>query len=404
MDKKVFDGLKVLDFGWVIAGPMTLKYLADYGATVVNLESSQHPDLLRTSAPFKDNTPEIDNSGYFAYLAGNKYSMTCDLDQPRGFEVAKKLIAWADVVADSHRPGVLENWGLSYEEMKKINPSVILIRNSNQGQTGPAAKQPGLGNHINGLAGIVNQVGWPNQEPISLQVAYSDYVVPHFAAAALIGALDYRRKTGKGQMLDISQLEVGLNLFAPNLIHYPGSKVDESLKGNACDYAAPHGVYRCKGEDRWCAITVFTDAEWQAFCAAAGQPEWADDNKFSTVMNRKKHEKQLNELVEKWTLKQNPEDIMTSLQKAGVAAGVVENTKDLSGDPQLKERGCFWIGHHEVLGEFSHLGQASILSKTPAKLYRSAPRMGEHTEYVCRELLGMSQEEFDACLMEGAFI
>jgi benzylsuccinate CoA-transferase BbsF subunit len=404
MDKKVFEGLKVLDFGWVIAGPMTLKYLADYGATVVNLESSQHPDLLRTSAPFKDNIPEIDNSGYFAYLAGNKYSVTLDLNQPKGFEIAKKLIAWADVVADSHRPGVLENWGFSYEELKKINPGVILIRNSNQGQTGPAAKQPGLGNHINGLAGIVNMVGWPGKEPISLQVAYSDYVVPHFAAAVLIGALDYRRRTGKGQALDISQLEVGLNLFAPNLINYPGVKVDESLKGNSCEYAAPHGIYRCKGDDRWCAVSVFTDEEWLAFCKAAGQLSWSKNPKFATVINRKKNESQLNELVEAWTLQQTAEDVTKLLQKAGVAAGVVENMHDLCDDPQLKERECFWTAQHEVLGNFTYLAQASRLSGTPAKLYRNAPRMGEHTEFVCREFLGMPQEEFDACLMEGVFI
>jgi benzylsuccinate CoA-transferase BbsF subunit len=404
MEKKVFDGLKVLDLGWVIAGPMTLKYLADYGATVVNLESSQHPDLLRTSAPFKDNVPDADNSGYFAYLAGNKHSITVDLNSPKGFEVAKKLVAWADVVADSHRPGVLENWGLSYEELKKINPSIILIRNSNQGQTGPAAQQPGLGNHINGLAGIVNQVGWPEKEPISLQVAYSDYVVPHFAVSALIGALDYRRRTGKGQMLDISQLEVGLNLFAPILVNYDGAYVNEELKGNSCEYAAPHAVYRCKGNDRWVAVSVFSDEEWDAFCNAIGEKAWIKNAKFATVVNRKKNEAKLNEMIEKWTLTQDAEAVATLLQNAGVAAGIVENTKDLSEDPQLRERQCFWTGHHEILGDFSYLGQASILSETPAKLYRNAPRMGEHTEYVCRELLGMSQEDFDACLMEGAFI
>jgi len=403
MDKKVFEEIKVLDFGWVIAGPMTLKYLADYGATVICLESSQHPDLLRTSAPFKDATPEIDNSGYFAYLAGNKYSITVDLKQRQGFEIAKKLVAWADVVADSHRPGVLESWGLDYENLKKINPSIILIRNSNQGQTGPAAQQPGLGNHINGLAGIVNMVGWPHQEPISMQVAYSDYVVPHFAAAVLIGALDYRRKTGKGQMLDISQLEVGLNLFSPNLIKYPGSQVDETLKGNSCEYAAPHGIFRCKGNDRWCAISVFTDEEWQDFCMAMEQPDLIGDVKFATMINRKKHENRLNEVIEKWTSQRDPEDVMKLLQQAGVAAGIVENAKDLSEDPQLKERECFWVGEHRKLGKFSYLGQPSILSETPAKLYRNAPCLGEHTEYVCRELLGMSPDEFEECLIAGAF-
>jgi benzylsuccinate CoA-transferase BbsF subunit len=149
---------------------------------------------------------------------------------------------------------------------------------------------------------------------------------------------------------------------------------------------------------------VFTDEEWLVFCKAAGQLSWSKNPKFSTVINRKKNESQLNELVEAWTLQQTAEDVTKLLQKAGVAAGVVENTHDLCDDPQLKERECFWTAQHEILGNFTYLGQASRLSGTPAKLYRNAPRMGEHTEFVCREFLGMPQEEFDACLMEGVFI
>jgi len=194
MNSKVFEGIRLVDFGWVIAGPLTLKYLADYGATVIVLESPKHPDLLRTSTPYKDFIPDVDNTGYFAYLAPNKYSLALDLNTPGGINVAKQLVKWADVVADSHRPGVMERWNLDYDNLVKIKQDIIMIRSSNQGQTGPLAQQPGLGNHINGLCGIVNLVGWPEKEPISLMVAYTDYLVPHFAAAALIGALDYRRK------------------------------------------------------------------------------------------------------------------------------------------------------------------------------------------------------------------
>ena len=213
METKVFDGIKVVDFGWVIAGPLTLKNLADYGATVVHVESPQRPDLLRTSTPYKDGIASVDRAGYYAYFAGNKYSMSLDLNNTRGLEIAKKLVSWADVVADSHRPGVMESLGLDYEELRKIKPDIIMIRNSNQGMTGPHASHPGLGNHINGLAGFVNLVGLPDEEPISLIVAYTDYLVPHFAVAALIGALDYKRRTGKGQLLDASQFEMGLQLI-----------------------------------------------------------------------------------------------------------------------------------------------------------------------------------------------
>lgn len=403
MHKKVFEGIKVVDFGWAIAGPLTLKYLADYGATVICVESFQRPDLLRTATPYKDENSGVDRAGYFAYFAANKYSISLNLNRAKGLNIARKLVAWADVVADSHRPGVMERWKLGYDDVVKIKPDIIMIRNSNQGLTGPAAFHPGLGNHINGLTGIVNLVGWPEQEPISLMVAYSDYLVPHFAAATLIGALDYRRKTGQGQLLDISQFEVGLQLLAPSLINYSVNRKEEKAKGNSNDYAAPHGVYRCKGEDRWCAISVFTDVEWRAFSKAMGEPAWSKKPKFSTVIGRKENESQLNRLIEQWTSQHEAEEIMRLLQEAGVAAGVVQNAEDLYNDVQLKERECFWVGNHRELGKFSHLGQPSRLSKTPAKFYRAAPCLGEHMEYICRELLGMSEEEYDECLIEGIF-
>jgi benzylsuccinate CoA-transferase BbsF subunit len=403
VNNKVFEGVNVLDFGWAIAGPLTSKYLADYGATVINIESSQRPDLLRTSTPYKDELAGVDRAGYFAYFAANKYSISLNLNKPGGLEIARKLIAWADIVADSHRPGVMERWHLDYNELVKIKPDIIMVRNSNQGLTGPAASHPGLGNHINGLAGIVNLVGWPEQEPIGLMVAYSDYLVPHFASAALIGALDYRRKTGKGQLLDISQFEVSLQLLAPSLLNYTINGIEEKAKGNSCDYAAPHGVYRCQGDDRWCAISVFTDLEWQAFCKAIGRPDLFQELKFSSLKRRKENEALLNSLVEEWTIQHSAEEVMDLLQKAGVPAGVVQNAEDIYNDPNLKERECFWVDEHKVLGEFSHLGQPSRLSKTPARLYRAAPCLGEHTEYICCDLLGIPDEEFARLVQEGIF-
>jgi len=403
MQEKVFDGVKVVDFGWVLAGPIVFKFLADYGATVIHVESHKRPDILRVSTPYKDGVAGVNRAGYYAYWAANKYSVSLDLDQTGGLEIAKKLVSWADIVGDSHRPGVMERLGLGYDDLRKIKPGIIMIRSSNQGLTGPNASHPGFGNHLNGLAGFVDLVGWPDQPPISLIVAYTDYVAPHFAVAALVGALDYRRKTGKGQLLDLSQLEVGLQLLAPVLINYVVNGVEDSRMGNSCSYAAPHGVYRCKGEDRWCAIAVFNDAEWESFCKVISNAPWAQDPKFSTLRGRKENEEELDRLVEGWTINYNAEEVMRRMQDAGVAAGVVQNAKDLYEDSQLKERAYFWVMEHKELGKFSHLGQPSILSKTPAKPYRPAPCLGEHTEYVCRELLGMSESEFNEFLIDGAF-
>jgi benzylsuccinate CoA-transferase BbsF subunit len=403
LDKKVFDGISIVDFGWALAGPLSVKYLADYGATVVCIESFQRPDLLRISAPFKEGKSNVDRAGFFSYFAANKYSISLDLNKNSAKEIAKKLVAWADIVADSHRPGVLEKWGMDYGELGKIKPEIIMIRSSNQGLTGPAALQPGLGNHINGLGGIVNLVGLPDEEPISPMVAYTDYCVPHFAASVLVGALDYRRKTGKGQLIDLSQFEAGLHLIAPLLLDYSANGVEAKANGNACEYAAPHGVFRCKGEDRWCAIAVFEEKEWQAMCKVMGNPEWTGESDFSTLPERKKNEARLNRLIEQWTSQYEPEHIMTVLQKGGVAAGVVQNAEDICSDPQLEEREFFWNGKHKELGLFSYLGQPSRLSETPAKLYRNAPSLGEHSEYICLEMLGMSKDEYDRYLAEGAF-
>ena len=403
MKRQVFDGIKIFDFGWAIAGPLTLKYFADYGATVICLESLQRPDLLRTATPYKDDIATADRAGYFAYFAGNKYSISLNLKKPGGLEIARKLTAWADVVADSHRPGVMERWHLGYDDLQKINPGIIMIRNSNQGLTGPAATHPGLGNHINGLTGMVNLIGYPEKEPICLMVAYSDYLVPHFAASALIGALDYRNKTGKGQLIDISQCEVALQLMSPVLLNSSVNGKEPELKGNADDTASPHGVFPCQGEDRWCAISAWSEHEWQALCQTMDKPELIDDPAFGNSTVRKQNEERLNDIISGWTRCYSAEEIMHRLQAAGVAAGVVQNSEDLYNDPQLKERGCFWVGDHKELGEFSFLAQPSRLSKTPARFQRPAPCLGEHTEYICRELLNLSQEEYDQYLVEGVF-
>jgi len=389
MSEKVLDRVKVLDLGWGIANPLALKSLADYGATVICVESVERPSLLRTNQPYKDYEPGIDRSGYYAYLFANVHSIILNLNEASDLEIAKRLVAWADIVGDSHRPGVAERWGLDYEEVRKIKPNIIMIRSSNQGLTGPRASYRGYGNNINGLAGFVSLTGWPDGEPISFMMAYTDYFVPHFTVAALVGALEYRRRTGKGQLLDMSQLEVGLQLLAPWLLNYSVNGVEEKAKGNKCDYAAPHGVYRCAGEDRWCAISVFTDAEWEAFCVAIGKPSWTQQRKFATLRGRKENEDELDRLIEEWTSNRDAYEVMHLLQKVGVAAGVVQNARDLYNDPHLKERGSFWVAKHSVLGNFSFLAQPAWLSKTPARLYRPAPRLGEHNEYVRRELLGM---------------
>lgn len=394
--------IKVADFTWALAGPVAIRYLAAHGATVVRVESALRPDALRTSGPFKDNKPGVDRSGYFAFLNANKYSIQLNLNNPSGREVARRLIAWADIVAESFVPGTMERWGLDYEEIRKMKPDIIMLRTSNLGQTGPQAKQPGFGQHLVGLSGFSYYTGWPDREPIGFGMAYTDMIAPRFAVAALIAALDYRRRTGKGLLLDLSQLETAIHFLTPQVLDYAVNGRVGNRIGNRCTYAVPHGVFPCRDEDTWCAIAIFTDEEWDRFTKVVDE-SWTKDPRFSTFLNRKQNEDELEELVSEWTTKFTAEQLMKLLQDAGVPAGVAQNNEEVLNDPQLGHRHSFWVLQHNTLGSYAHLGRPFSLSKTPAKSRMPAPCLGEHTEYVCTKILGLSDEEFVNLALLGAF-
>ncbi len=398
-----FEGIKVADFTWWIAGPLTTKTLADYGATVVRIESAQRPGGLRITMPYRDNKPGVNRSGFYTYWNANKYSMSLDLGHPQGREIAKKLVSWADITAENFNPGVMENWGLGYEDLKKIRPDAIMLRTSNQGQTGPFSRLGGLGLQLNALAGFVNFTGWADRDPLSFMFAYPDYFVPHFAIATLVAALEYRRQTGKGQMIDLSQSEVSLQFLGPYLLECEANGEESTRNGNQHPYAVPHNAYPCRGNDSWCAIAVFSDEDWENFCNVIGNPSWTEDTRFATFFNRKKNEEELDILIGEWTINHSAQETMELMQAAGVAAGMVKKGEDIYQDPQLREANLFWVLKHKEIGDFPHMGQPSRLSKTPAQPRMPSPCLGEHTEYVCKELLGISDTEFDQLLISGAF-
>jgi benzylsuccinate CoA-transferase BbsF subunit len=251
---------------------------------------------------------------------------------------------------------------------------------------------------------LPNFIGWPDKEPLPAGIAaYTDCISPRFASAALIAALDYRNKTGKGQRLDLSQFETAIYFVVPGVLEYLSSGREPAKRGNSSPYAAPHGVYPCKGDDRWCAIAAFDDREWACLCREMAKPECIEDPRFSTLMARKRHEDEVNRLIANWTSNLTPEDVMVKLQAVGVPAGVVKNGADLYDDPQLRSRNIYWPMEHAEMGLFTHLGQSFELSKTPAQPYTPSPLLGEHTEYVCREMLDMPDEEFINLFQEGVF-
>jgi benzylsuccinate CoA-transferase BbsF subunit len=403
MEKKVFEDLKIAAFSWAMVGPLTLKFFADYGATVIRVETSLRPCVTRTSAPYKDNVPGINRSGYFNHFSANMMSLSLNMKTPQGLSVAKELVSWADVVMENFTPGVMDRWDLGYEELRKIKPDIIMVRQNGFGMEGPYKNLAAFGMILAAIAGIPNYIGWPDGGPLPIGVgAYTDSISPRFASAALIAALEHRDETGKGQLIDLAQFETALYYLMPGLLDTAVNNREPVRNGNAVDYAAPHNVYACKGEERWCTIAVTDDAQWRSLCRAIGKPELAADPRFYTLEHRKENEKALDAEIEAWTLERTPKEVMTVLQASGVAAGIVENAADVFEDPQLRQRGLFWPIQHSEMGEFTHLGTSMVLSKTPAQATRSSPCIGEHNEYVLTKILGKSDEEFIELLTAGA--
>ena len=397
-----FEGVKVVEFSWFGVGPRTIKFLAEYGAQVVKVESANRPDPGRTVAPFAEGKPGVNRSIMWCRYNNSKLGMCLNLKHPKAVEVAKKLVAWADIVTDAFTPGTMDRFGLGYEELKKIKPDIIVASTCMQGQTGPGATSPGVGVTMTSLSGLNNVTGWPDLPPPGIPGAYTDFIVPPINATSLLAALDYKERTGKGQFLDLSQLDAALHYLAPMFLDYAVNDRILKRNGNRLSYAAPHGVYRCKGEDAWCAIAVFSDEEWQGFCEVLGNPGWTQEERFSTLLSRVKNVEELEKLLEEWTVTHTREEVMSLMQAAGVPAGAVNTGEDVWKDPQLRHLNALIELEHPDIGKCFCEREGVELSKT----YYTAERpalLGEHTQYVCEEILGMSDEEFVGLFEEGIF-
>ena len=403
MEKGALAGIKVLDFTWVNAGPGMTRHLALHGATVVHIESETRVDPIRLTSPYKDGKPGINRTAAFTAVNTNKYGITLNVNHPRGKEVFKRLVRWSDVLVENHTPGFMQKLGLGYDELVKVRPDLIMLQSSNQGQTGPQARVKGFGIHLEGLAGFTYLSGWPDKDPVVMAGLVTDWFSGHLGVCALLAALDYRQRTNEGQYIDISQCEAGFQLLAAPFLDYTVNGRVAERRGSRLPYAAPHNIYPCRGEDCWCAITVFSDEEWGGFCEAAENAEWTREPRFATLLGRKENEEELDRLVTEWTRKFSAEEVMRKLQAKGVRAGVVMNTRDLHQDPQLEYRRHFVEMEHREIGKHRYEDESYRLSETPAEFRMAAPCLGEHNYYVYTDILGMSDEEFTELLAEGIF-
>jgi crotonobetainyl-CoA:carnitine CoA-transferase CaiB-like acyl-CoA transferase len=403
VNEQVFNGLKVAEFAWVIVGPSASRYLAEHGATVVKIESHKRLDTLRGTSPFADNKPTVDSSMAFGRHNPNKYSVSIDLQHPNGQKLARKLILWADIVTESFSPGTMEKWGLGYEDARKLKPDIIYLSSSMQGRGGPHSGYAGYGMNAVNLCGFTEVSGWRDMRPAAPHGAYTDYISTRFFALALISALDYRRRTGKGQYIEQSQFETSLHFFAPPVMDYQINGRIMERDGNRHPQAAPHGVFPCKGDDNWVAIAVLNEDQWCKFCDAIDRPDLSRQRKFATLPYRKKNEDELEKLVASWTGHLTPEEVESILQKAGIPSHIVSRPRDVYGDVQLKSRTYFTLLEHPVMGKQSFEPQSSfILPKTPRRIEKPSPCLGEHNELVFKDLLGITDDEISEYIADGS--
>ena len=430
---KALQNIRVADVTWWGVGPYVTKLLGMMGAQVIRIESEERIDPVRFAPPMKPGQFSVNTSGYWNNFNPGKLSITLNLSQEKGIEIAKRLIKKSDIVADNFTPRVMPKLGLGYDQLIKIKPSLIVLSMPVMGRGGPRSNFSAFGHQIAGLAGLNSISGFPGRPPSGTGNAIADFGInPYQASTALLAALHYRNKTGKGQFIELAQYEATACVLGTEILNYTANnRVCEPIQ-NRHPHAAPHGAYRCRdeqrwsfkpllteqekkalgrnigsppwAEERWCVIAVFTEDEWQGFCQALGHPQWTREEKFSTLSKRKENEDELDKELEKWTRQRTPEEVMHLLQKNGVAAGVIQNTEDLmEKDPHMKERKFYQVREHPEMGTVTYDGQPFKLSETPGEIERS-PLMGEHNEYVYGEILGMSEEEINQYTVDGIFM
>ena len=393
-------GVRVLDFMWALAGPLATRTLADYGATVVRVESTRRIDVCRTLTPYLDDEIDGENAAVFHTTNAGKRMLTLDPTRPEGREVVLDLVRWADVVTESFTPKAMKGFGLDYESLRRVKPGLIMLSTCLMGQTGPLARFAGFGNLAAAFAGFYELAGWPDRDPAGPFGAYTDYIAPRYNAAAILAALEHRRRTGEGQHVDLSQAEAALHFLAPAILDLSVNGCCATRDGNRDREMAPHGVYPCAGEDRWVAIAVRDDRDSRELFAAIGRPELAGNFWHSGA--RHAEASRIEALVSEWTRQHPMEEVEALLQARGVPASAVQNSPECVRDPQLRHRGHFVELPHPAKGRTVVEGSRFHLSRTPARIEGPAPSYGLDNQWVLSELLGYDDERIAGLVVSGA--
>jgi benzylsuccinate CoA-transferase BbsF subunit len=397
------DGIRVADFTWVWAGPFCTLQLAHLGAEVIRVESETRTCVTRLLPPWADAVFGANRSGYFNQYNQGKLSLALDIKQPGAIEVAKRLVAASDVVCENFAAGVMDRLGLGYEVLRAIRPDIIMIALSGYGAHGPESSFVSYGPAqvpLSGMSSLTGYAGWP---PMHVGISYGDPNGGVHGAFAVLAALYHRARTGEGQYIDLSQQETTISVLAEGVTEQSMNGRQPERNGNRDPWMAPHGVFRCQGEERWVSLAVRSDDEWRRLAEIMGRADLVADPRLATLVGRKQNEDEVEAAVAAWAATLTPEEVTAKLQAGGIAAFPCMTNRDLATDPHLLGREFFTELEHPEVGKRQHVGIPWKLAGSPVSVRRPAPCLGQHTDYVMSDVLGYSADEI-AQLRERAVL
>jgi crotonobetainyl-CoA:carnitine CoA-transferase CaiB-like acyl-CoA transferase len=400
---KPFAGIKIADFAWVGVGPLISRALADNGATVVRMESATRPDTIRMLAPYHRREFNLNSSVFMANFNTSKYGMALNMSLEEGRAIAREMAGWADVMLESFTPGTIGRFGLDYETLSKDRPDLIMLSTCLYGQTGPRRHFGGYGNQGAAIAGLHGITGWPDRPPAGPYGAYTDFITPRFGVVALAAALYERSKSGKGQYVDLAQVEAGIQYLEPLLLDYTVNRNIARPFGIDSISECPHGVYQTAGIERYVAISVASNVQWRALCQMAGFKQFSDA-RFDHLSARMEAREEIQAAMRAFCSGKPPFHFVTQLRAAGVPAAVVMRGSDLYEDPQLVHRGYFVTLTHSLFGPILHDGYPTLYSDTPVMASKSGPVLGEDTDFVMKQILRYPEEKIERLKKAGVFV
>ncbi len=396
MSRPPLDGIRVADFCWAWAGPYGALQLAHLGADVIRIESAKRLCPSRLIPPWPDNESGVNRAGYFNQYNQGKRSLTLDLKAPEAIDIAKTLVSKSDIVMNNFASGVMEKLGVGYDVLCRIKPDIIMVSLPGYGTSGPEKDFVSYGPPQVAQSGLSALTGYVGGPPMMAGFSYGDPNGGVHATFAVMAALLHREKTGQGQYIDLSQWEAAIMLLPEALMDYSMNGTQPERMGNRDPHMAPHGVFRSKGDDRWVSLSVRDEAEWQRLCEVMGQPELSSDTRFASLAARKENEAALEEIVTAWTQERTADEATQALQNAGIPAYPALDALDMVNSPHVGARDYFVELEHPEVGTRRHMGIPWTMSRTPCEIRRPAPCLGQDTDAVLTDVVGLSQDEIAA--------